>query len=258
VSIAAAIILAASLAGGAAHAQGVVPGKTPSGTLTYPAVDNLDFREGTIECWIRIGYDPAPMLPPKEYQGFLTFLTAGGEGGGLSIGYAAQPKQATPQWFCSVSPKPVVYGFGFTPAVMKPGEWHHIAFSWKGQDAWAYYDGKEVATVRQNAQIHEVFGAVREKPIFIGDKWGRHALMVIDDFRVSRVARKPAELGFHGALKPDAFTTILDTFDAEFTPDGKKTTRPAVIWNGDGGCPTAECRFVDGKFGKALAFYKEP
>ena len=26
-----------------------------TGTLTYPAVDNVDFREGTIECWVKLG-----------------------------------------------------------------------------------------------------------------------------------------------------------------------------------------------------------
>lgn len=238
-------------------AQDAVFGKTSTGTLTYPALDNMSFEECTVECWIKLAYDPAPFLPAKDYQGFLSFLSVKAENGGVAIGYAAQKGQDKPQWFCSVSPKPVVYGFGFTPALMKPGEWHHLAIVWKGPESMWYWDGKEVARSKQNAHFYQVFGSLRDATILFGDKWNRHALMVMDDLRVSRIARTPAELGFNGELKADVYTTLLDSFECDFTPDGKTPTKPSVIFNGAGGTATAPCTFVPGKFGKGLAFFKE-
>ena len=240
-----------------AGAEELVLGKTASGTLTYPALDNMNFEESTVECWIKLAYDPAPLLPAKDFQGFLTFMAIKAEDGGVSIGYAAQKGQDKPQWFCSVAPKPVVYGFGFVPPLMKLGEWHHLAIVWKGQEAFTYWDGKETGRSKQNASFGKVFGSLRDATIFIGDKWNRHSLMVIDDLRISRVARTPAELGFNGELKPDVYTTLLDPFECDFTPDGKATTKPSVIFNGAGGLASAPCCFVQGKFGKGLAFYKE-
>ena len=81
--------------------------------------------------------------------------------------------------------------------------------------------------------------------------------MVIDDLRVSTVARRPDELGFAvGKLSPDPFTAVLDSFEADFEPDGKTATRPALILSGPGGVPSKGCAFVPGRFGKALSLVR--
>jgi hypothetical protein len=124
-----------------------------------------------------------------------------------------------------------------------------------------YFDGKKSGERTNQATLYKGFGpTAADKPILFGDRWNRNAKLVIDDVRVSRVARNPEELGFHGALKSDAHTAILDSFDnAAFAPDGKQTTKPELILAGPGGTPSPDCEFVaDGKFGKALSLQKQP
>ena len=52
------------------------------------------------------------------------------------------------------------------------------------------------------------------------------------------------------------YTTLLDPLEGDFEPDGKTATRPVVTFNGVGGTATPQCRFVEGKYGKGLAFFR--
>ncbi|MBI4024550.1 MAG: hypothetical protein HY360_06185 [Verrucomicrobia bacterium] len=230
-----------------------------TGTLTYPALDHLDFREGTFECWVKFAFDPNEYLPAKGYTGMLFLVRLDGDRGGLGIYYYAQDGAKEAGWSCRVGPDSKFHSFGIgTPKQPTFGVWQHLALVWKGREMMAYLDGKESEKVIHNEFPHQGFGDVRSKPIFFGCQYNRYALMTIDDLRVSNVARKPEELGAAvGELKADAFTTILDPFEGDFMPDGKAPTKPTVMLNGPGGLPSAQCRFVTGKFGKGLAFFNE-
>lgn len=227
-----------------------------TGTLTYPALNNLDLREGTLECWVKLGFDASADLPAKAYTGFVTFLHFEGESGSLHYGYQAQPGDKVPNWYCSVAPQTYFTGFFSEPAPWKKDEWHHFAMTWKGADMVLYLDGKEMGRGHQSRSLEKGMGALRGKSILFGNQWGVGTMVAIDDLRLSRVARRPEELGCHGPLKPDLYTSILDGFEETFTPDGKTTTHPAFLLSGEGALPTAPCQFVPGKYGTALSFYK--
>lgn len=239
-----------------------------TGVLEYPSEDNLDFKEGTLEFWFQPGYDTASHLPSTEtFDGLASIFELRGESGGVTLAHFAGAA-ARPSAILSVrlsSDKQDLFGVSggeFTP---KPGEWHHFALTWKEKVVNFYLDGA-IAPGRKGKMspfttlefLHIAFGAVGRHPIRIGDKWNARGKFALDDFRLSAVARAPEELGFHvGRLKPDPSTRILDGFEGAFEPDGKQCTRPEVIFSGEGGVPSPQCRFVEGKFGKALSLFRE-
>jgi hypothetical protein len=244
------------------YAQEVKPvkiGDVSTGTLIYPALDNIDLREGTIECWVQFAFHPLEYLPAKEYLLMLSLWNVGTPRGGMSVSFMVQPGESNATWFCSMGPKPRIHGtFIGTPGSDLFGKWQHIALAWRHRETRAYLDGKLQGQVEHLIPPHQIWGSLGVKPIFFGDQWNRYALLVMDDLRISRIAREPGELGFTaGELKPDPFTTVLDPFETEFIPDGKLETKPLLIANGVGGLPSPQCRFVPGKFGKGLAFFNE-
>jgi len=246
---------------GIAQDQSAAPSTQPlnTGTITYPTVDNIDFREGTIECWVKLTFDPKANLPPGEYRGLASVINVAGDSGGFGVHIFAQATDTRPHWWCSIGPKTILTPMPITAPIeaMNQDEWHHIAITWKDDKTWAFFDGKPAGDRNHEATIYKGFGPpVANKPILYGDRYNRNGKFVLDDVRVSRVARKPEELGFHGELKPDAHTAILDRFEQPFEPDEKTTTAADVILSGTGGTPSSQCQFVEGKFGKGLQLHK--
>ena len=228
-----------------------------TGTLTYPAEDNIDMREGTIEFWLEVCFDVQEHLPSTEkYDGLLALVRLAGESGGVTMGYfAGAGYKPSAGLFCSLaSKKATLHGFFLGKFLPKPDEWLHLALSWKGKKFWFHLDGEQRVEKTCLEFIHLAFGPMGQHPIFFGDKWHRRAEMVIDELRISTVARRPDELGCHGRLEVDPYTLVLDSFDGRFTPDGKKRTQSAAVFAGVGGLPSKQCEFVGGRFGKGLAF----
>lgn len=234
-------------------------GSISTGTLTYPALDNLDFREGTIECWVKFAFNPLDYLPSKEYLSMLSFWNVGNPRGGMNVAFFTNTGMTNATWFCSMGPKPLIHGtYIGTPSSDLFGKWQHLALVWKARETLAYLDGKLTGKVEHIQPPYQVWGTLDVKPIFFGCQWNRYALITIDDLRISRIARTEKELGWAmGELKPDPYTTVLDAFEGDFVPDGKLETKPVVIANGNGGLPSSPCRFVPGKFGRGLAFFNE-
>jgi len=234
-------------------------GDLSTGTLTYPSLDNIDFREGTIECWVKFAFNPLEYLPSKEYLSMLSFWNVSTPRGGMNVAFFTNAGMTNATWFCSMGPKPLIHGtFIGTPGSDLHGKWQHLALAWKARETMAYLDGKLAGKVEHLQPPYQVWGTLDVKPIFFGCQWNRYALITIDDLRISRIARKETELGWAvGELKPDPYTTLLDSFEGEFEPDGKLETKPLVIANGNGGLPSPQCQFAPGKFGKGLAFFNE-
>jgi hypothetical protein len=208
---------------------------------------------------VKFAFNPLDYLPAKEYLSMLSLWNVGTPRGGMSVSFMVQAGQSNATWFCSMGPKPRIHGtFIGTPSWDLFNKWQHIALVWKNRVTLAYLDGKEQGKAEHLIPPHQIWGSLGVKPIFFGDQWNRYALIVVDDVRVSRIARAPEELGFAvGELRPDPFTTRLDPFEGDFVPDGKLETKPLVIANGNGGLPSPQCRFVSGKFGKGLACFNE-
>src|ERR1043166_5454118 len=112
-----------SLAGGP-DSKALKIGDLPTGTLTYPALDNLDLREGTIECWVKFAFSPLDYLPAKDYLSMLSLWNVGTARGGMSVAFMVQAGQSNATWFCSMGPKPQIHGtFIGTPAQDLCGKW---------------------------------------------------------------------------------------------------------------------------------------
>lgn len=238
-----------------------------TGTLDYPSEDNLDFKEGTVEFWFKPLYDTASFLPSTEkYQLLSAILNMQGETGGLTIShFAGASARPTATLYARLnSEKQDLFGISAGAFMPKKGDWHHLALVWMGREITLYVDGEiglgkkgKVGTLTALAFLHEAFGVVGRHPIRLGDKWNANGKIAVDDFRVSSVARPVEQLGIYvGQLKPDPSTRILDAFEESFEPDGKTRTRPTVMVSGEGGLPSPQCRFVEGKFGKALSLYR--
>lgn len=229
-----------------------------TGTLTYPSAGNLDMREGTLEMWISVPFDVQDYLPSDEtYQGLLAIARIEGEHGTMSLGYCAGAMMRPGAGlFASLGSDIVeIHSFSAGQFLPAPGEWHHIAVSWSGRRARYYVDGELRGERVTLAPLAQAFGSVGVEPLLIGDRWGRNGRMAIDELRVSAVERTPEELGWHGPLAVDPYTRILDRFDRPTPLDGATPTSPDVIFLGEGGLPSRQCRFVEGKFGQALALY---
>jgi len=228
-----------------------------TGTTTYPSGDNISFKAGTLECWIELGFDPSKNISPDKYRSLAALFTIKGERGGMNVYmYTGASFKNAYGWACSIGGRGKPLPLGARREGWKKGEWHHVALVWKGRNMALYLDGKKASHRVQPTTVEEAFGAATDVPILIGDRWGRNARYALDDLRLSTIARGPEELGFHGKLKPDPYTSILDDFEKPFKPDGKTRTKPAVMFAGEGGLPGKGCAFVEGKFGKGLALYR--
>lgn len=229
-----------------------------TGTLTYPLKDNVDLRHGTIECWVQFAVNVEDYLPVKDFQTIVVLFAFEGEKGSMAashfVGSIFGAKNGG--WYFRPGPKPMMLPVS-AAAIWKKGDWHHIAVTWKEKLMTLYLDGKQAGYRDQQSTLEDAFAVVTDQRILFGDKWHVAGRFIMDDLRISNIARTPGELGFAaGELKVDPFTLLLDPFEGDFVPDGKQKTRPRTIMVGEGGLVTAPSVFVTGKFGKALAFGK--
>lgn len=237
----------------------VLHARERTGTVLYRAEDNLDLREGTLELWLRVPFDVREHLPSgKEYKGLLTVAELVSRSGSLGLIYfAGAMHRPEAGFYCSVGSKEVeLHGISFGRFILEPNEWHHLALTWKGCVLRAYLDGQLCSERTCPELLHVALGPVGAEPLRLGDKWEANGRMVIDELRVSSVAREPHELGAHGKMAADPYTRILDPFETAFDPDGTKCTQPQVMFAGQGGLPSRYCEFVEGRFGAGLALFR--
>lgn len=231
-----------------------------SGTLAYPAEDLLDTREGTVEFWFTVPWDVQQHLPSEDqYKGLLALCSVPAETGGFNLGWfaGASYKPGAGLYSGIGSSKVELHGAFISKFTPPPMQWHHLAVTWKDAVFTYYLDGEKQSERVCLQNIHIAMGVIGGQPVIFGDKWHARGHMILDDLRFSSVARRPDELGFHGRLAIDPYTTLLEDFEAEFTLDGETRTTPAWTFTGAAGLPSKHCRFTDGRFGRALALYTE-
>jgi len=112
-----------------------------------------------------------------------------------------------------------------TPMDWKPGEAHHLAFTWRNRVMRLYADGKLVG---QRTQAYRMTGRLGGVKLLIGHpKYGQFTRVIIHGVRVSSVARSSNALKT-AKPKADLATLLLDTFtNADCAADNK--TRAKVI-----------------------------
>jgi hypothetical protein len=218
------------------------------GNLIYPARGHIQLDEGTVELWIVCGYDVEDKQkaagtyfnlvfpdPPAHYV-----LTHIGWGGALAmVGYTF-PQQSY-VWSEKLN--------------WKPGETHHIAWTWSGRKRSLFVDGRigrgrpghgplqgegRVDTSEDVVVEDWIHGDLTNAQLMIGRA---HSRFTIDELRVSSVARPIEEIArqMNAAPTADAYTLLLDHCDGGET-----------IGQLNGGY-----EIVDTQFGKGIKLWKE-
>jgi len=221
-------------------------------TLTYPALGNIDLSEGTIEAWIILKFDPTPDTVEGTRLPF-TFLTIKSDPDNyLWLLWRIRRSHTGPYATSKSNGNKFTPNWGLVEGWAE-GEKHHIAFCWEQGRNWWIIDGKKMGEVKQGLR-HNIPINERLKIVLGGREDGK---LIIDDLRISLVARNETEVGFHapGSLNVDPVTLLLDTFDDAFECDGIMQTKPEVMMPSTqqtGGVPDKRCEFVPGISGTGL------
>lgn len=239
------------------------------GRVTYPALGNIRMNEGTIEAWVTICFDPYQKTGLDWYSPSVLLDVVASPDAGLDFGWGITPNKKP--WDSRDLGKGLysqIWGgfrvkgrsfitVGSPPNIWRTNQTFHFAFSWKDRETWLYIDGKLVQHAEHpDSPDTEV---TRQGAICLGSHFsGRETRIVLSEFRISSVARRPEELGFHGVLKPDPYTLLLDHFDKVTETGGQRLTKPEVMAVTDGvagGMISSECRLVESFGRKAIALF---
>jgi hypothetical protein len=202
-----------------------------AGKITYPAIGNLDLRQGTIELWLTPTVDLRPPNP-GQYQAVLTLfqLKVRGEFEMSAGMYARQEEKGVgAHLFVSMNSevgKRAMLGMGGGPPIdWRRGELHHVAFTWDGTRMTFWADGKQIGRREQTIGFT---GALAGRGLIIGNSWGRDAGYTLHAVRVSCTAHDAEELK---DAKPAARidTLMLDRFNRTTIIDKNGQTHAEVI-----------------------------
>lgn len=219
-----------------------------------------------MEAWVAINFDPYEKTASSYYLRAIVFDLALGPNEGLPVAWVLKrnPKDkkrgvVSQLWANFAVEGKQLQSIG-TPdtIVWQNGQTLHVAVSWKRNITKLFVDGKEV---RQTSQQDTLETDISDtETICVGSRWNNVGFITVDEFRVSSVARQPAELGYfsNGPLKPDRDTILLDHFETLFAGIGQGETKAEVMAAYDnrcGGRGHGACRLVDGKYGKSVALF---
>ncbi len=238
------------------------------GNITYPALGNIELNEGTVEAWITLCFDPNASTTRKWWLRALFFdscfsgkdsfkvswaIEAGKKGGKKIVNSGIKVSLAFKGIF--------LYPMGYVikkKELWKENTCFHYAVTWKGKRMKLFINGKQVNEVKQSFAMNP--DILASSKLFIGGRYSNAGRFIVDEFRISSVAREPRELGFYskGPLKPDAYTLLLDNFDhLKKRPGGGWISTPQVTAD-DGGRQAViapSCRVVPGKYGNGIALF---
>lgn len=238
-----------------------------AGSIELPGQGLFDFTEGTVEAWVQLDFDPRGWREDGgvwQWRGrWFTFEVPETETdlGALMVsefGLKNHGRLGRIEPGCNWRTAFVVDGQKVPHPLLpvctelEPGQWHHFAVTWHdGRLVRAYIDGE----LAQEMQFP--YAIARPVPagsrIIIGHPGGvGFNRPVVDEVRISSVARSPEELGAHRVpLEPDPHTLLL--LDFEEAVGGM--VRPAVMVRADGPAEFAieGGRIVEGKAGRGLA-----
>lgn len=225
--------------------------------LTYPGRGNLDPREGTFECWV---------APAADAEGtWHEVVQLAGAGGKARVHLKVVkdgPGAVLLRGWREGEPWTIVAGEVDTARM---GRWTHVAVAW-GEATALFVNGRRAGRKADPMWDAATMAAEPDKlSVRVGavHPYRGMARIQVDEVRLSKGVRyaesfpPPAE-----PFRPDADTLLLDHLDDAFRPDGEDgQTRAAVVSGRSdelGGTPSIGCRFVAGRFGKALEVRMHP
>jgi len=214
-----------------------------SAPVVYPAEGNIDLRHGTFEAWVRPQFDPNPEVAADDpgrgvlNRSLFDVVLPGDSRIGFYWNIDDRSMRA---YYKQGSDYPLLLS---SASSWQKGEWHHVALTW-GEESAIWLDGRKV--------VSRAYSGTLEKPLEGATiQLGLTACEFdIDEVRISGVPRAEFDLIQPPAL--DEHTLLLDRFDEDFVPDGRRATAPA---KGSPGVPGIGPSFLEGRFGRALALY---
>lgn len=226
-------------------------GEPAAAALRYPLAGNVEPREGTIEAWVRPLVDP--MADNGRFYTFFIFRITGHERFNLSLVWDHAVGLKLHGTFADgESMRGAPYARSLVSRGLltwKPGEWAHVALTWRDKEVAMFINGRAVAQ------------SVLSVPVWISGKndlcvgWGAVPIEV-DELRVSATAMT-AERIAAGLDQPPAVerdTLILDHLD-ELADDGRQTRAEMIAgFSGErgGSAVSGRPRVTAGRFGGAL------
>ncbi|MGI5819419.1 MAG: LamG-like jellyroll fold domain-containing protein, partial [Armatimonadota bacterium] len=166
-------------------------------TVAYPVEGLIEVEQGTIELWMQRWWDAdeevrsvlAGWRTPANNYVRINFVNAGRLGVAMNGG----PEGAT-----------VWQRVDFDPTQWAAGSWHHVAAAWEGGAVRLYIDGERVGQVNNNSPMIEAPSRLE-----IG-----RGPVVIDDLRISSVARTDEEMLHAFTGRAPGEVTLLTDFEA--------------------------------------------
>jgi hypothetical protein len=155
--------------------------------LFYQSANNINATEGTFECWLK------PTWNGNDGQGH--FILQYGGGGGIVIGKDGANNMRIILNRFGVAPGGEV-GVAFNVGSWTANQWHHIAFTWSNsaKQLAVYIDG----TLRQQNSFAINLPAISSATFQIGgDGAGGYIQAVVDNLRISNIARSAQEISNH-------------------------------------------------------------
>ena len=251
------------------------PGYVRANRLALPAYGLFDTDEGTIEVWVRMDFEP--FEPGPRYRGHGTVFHLGFgdpvfpndriDGSLHTVAVGARTRTGMDLRWRSILVAggediihPTVSGFHQN---LRKHQWVHVAVTWSARKRLlnVYFDGRPAGSRHFFTHREYLPSPGPDAMLTIGSSPDTSAVprrFALAELRVSSVARRPEQLGFHAPVRePDRYTLLLLLFDDEHAltpafsalPAGESVSVPLPGF----------ARRVEGPDGRgALAFYPEP
>jgi hypothetical protein len=206
------------------------------GTIEFPVNRNLDYRQGTLECWVKPTFDPTEAYDPaadrSRYNRQFLSVAGGAQGTGeiLMLYYNADDRSLRVIKRDSAGKYPLVLG---SPAPLPAGQWSYVGLSW-GETLRLNVNGTTVQAEGRGLLAGEP--AEGSVSITLGS-------FLLDELRISTVARPLAEVP-SGAPAADDATVFLQRFETLGPPERSGGAADTV--------KLSACVPAEGRFGKAL------
>jgi len=239
-----------------------------SAAIVIPAGSIMDLEEGTIEAWVKLNFNPRHENADRwKSVGSLCLMeipkTSADLGASIHAGWGLE----TAKRFDQVTRRAtfrvafIVNGQQLPhPALADVTDWgqdawRHVALTWRnGREVHVYVDGKlageRLFPTSARRDIPSAARLVLGLPSYIASN-----AITVDEIRLSSVARKPEDLGFHRVpLQPDPCTLFLEGFENVADEKGKRVTRPFHADREGEAFEVKGGAVVEGRSGKGFCF----